>query len=111
MKIKDICAALGADVQVRGNEERDVTRVVVGDLLSFVMGTAREGSAWVTIQAHLNVAAVAVLKDLPLIIISADRKAPPDLVERCERENICVASVKATPYGVCRKMAELGFTD
>lgn len=111
MRIKDICMAIGAYVQVKGNEERDVTKVVAGDLLSFVMGTAQEGSAWVTIQAHLNVAAVAVLKDLPLIIISAGRKAPPELVERCKAENICLASAKATLYGVCCKMAELGLTD
>lgn len=108
MKINEICSALNADVQVNGNQDKDITKLVVGDLLSFVMGSAPEGAAWVTIQAHLNVAAVAVLKDLPLIIIAADRKAPQDLIDRCAEENICVVSVKDSIYGVCRKMCELG---
>jgi len=108
MKISDICKALDADVQVIGDSERDVVKVTAGDLMSFVMGTAPEGAAWVTIQAHLNAAAVAVLKDLPLILLAAGRKAPDDLVERCKKENICVATVNDTIYGVCRKIAALG---
>lgn len=111
MKIGELCKALDAEVQVAGDIDRDVTKVVAGDLLSFVMGTASEGAAWVTIQAHLNVAAVAVLKDLPIIIIAAGRKGPADLVERCRTENICIASVKETLYGVCCKMASLGFEE
>ncbi len=111
MKIGELCKVLNADVQVVGNSEREVTRITAGDLLSFVMGTAPEGAAWVTIQAHLNVAAVAVLKDLPIIIIAAGRKAPADLIERCEKENICIASVKETLYGACKKMASLGFEE
>jgi hypothetical protein len=108
MKINEICKTLGADVQVAGDGERDVTKVTAGDLMSFVMGTAPEGAAWVTVQAHLNAAAVAVLKDLPLLILAAGRKAPDDLVERCEKENICVAAVNDTVYGICKKLAAIG---
>ncbi|MDO5563571.1 MAG: serine kinase, partial [Synergistaceae bacterium] len=108
MKISEICKALDADIQVKGDQDRDITKLVAGDLLSFVMGGAPEGAAWVTIQAHLNVAAVAVLKDLPLIIIAAGRKAPQDLIDRCTEENICIASVNHSIYGVCRRMSELG---
>ena len=50
MKIKEICEKLNAEVQVAGDPEREVTQAVAGDLLSFIMGTAAEGSAWVTIR-------------------------------------------------------------
>jgi serine kinase of HPr protein (carbohydrate metabolism regulator) len=72
------------------------------------MGTVSDGSAWVTIQAHLNVAAVAVLKDIPVIILASGRKAPPDLIERCRTENICVASVSGSIFETCRRLSELG---
>ncbi|MDD4160553.1 MAG: serine kinase [Synergistaceae bacterium] len=110
MKIKDLCNKLNADVQTEGDPERDVTKAAAGDLLSFVMGTVTEGSVWVTIQAHLNVAAVAVLKDIPVIILASGRKAPPDLIERCRAENICVMSVKDTIFGICCRLSELGIT-
>ena len=108
MKIKEICKKLNAEVQVQGNRERDVTHASAGDLLSFIMGTTPEGSAWITIQAHLNVAAVAVLKDIPIIILASGRKAPRDLIERCSAENICVALVADTIFGTCRRLSELG---
>lgn len=111
MKISELCSALNAEVWVAGDVDKEITLVTAGDLLSFVMGTAAEGSAWVTIQTHLNVAAVAVLKELPIIIIACGRKAAPDLASRCEEENICVATVKDTVFGVCAKLASLGLKE
>lgn len=108
MTISELCASFSADVQAEGKSDREITKATVGDLLSFVMGTASEGAAWVTIQTHLNVAAVAVLKELPMIIIASGRKAVPDLVARCEEESICVVSVKDTIFAVCTKLSELG---
>jgi len=109
LRIEELCKSLDAEIFNAGDIDRDVDKVIVGDLLSFIMGTASEGSVWVTIQAHLNVAAVAVLKDLPMIVIAAGRNAPQDLIDRCIKENICLVSVKSTLYGTCCKMAGLGF--
>ncbi|MDO5116044.1 MAG: serine kinase [Synergistaceae bacterium] len=108
MTITEICKALGGEIQCPGIGGREITEAAAGDLLSFIMGTAREGAAWVTVQAHLNVAAVAVLKDLPLIIIASGRKAPEDLIERCTTENIAIVSVPDSIYAVCAKLAALG---
>ncbi|MDY9921207.1 MAG: serine kinase [Synergistota bacterium] len=108
MKIKDLCEKLNADVLAAGDPERDVTKAAAGDLLSFIMGTVSEGSAWVTIQAHLNVAAVAVLKDIPVIILASGRKAPADLIDRCIAENVCIASVSGSIFETCKRLSELG---
>ena len=108
LKIKEICEKLNAEVQVPGDRERVVAHASAGDLLSFIMGTTPEGSAWITIQAHLNVAAVAVLKDIPIIILASGRKAPRDLVERCAEENICLASVAESIFATCRRLSEFG---
>lgn len=108
MTVSEICRALGGEIQCEGEAAREITGATAGDLLSFIMGTAPEGAAWVTVQAHLNVAAVAVLKDLPLIIIAAGRNAPEDLIERCKTEKITIISVPETLYGTCAKLASLG---
>lgn len=108
LKIDEICSALNADVQTAGDADREINSVIAGDLLSFVMGTVDEGAAWVTIQTHLNVAAVAVLKDLPLILIASGRQAAPELIERCARENICVAVCPHSVYEICGILSKLG---
>lgn len=108
LKIKELCEKLNADVQAPGEHDRVITHAAVGDLLSFIMGTVSEGSAWVTIQAHLNVAAVAVLKEIPIIILAADRRAPEDLIDRCRSENICIACVSESIFDTCKRLSELG---
>lgn len=41
----------------------------VGDLLSWVMANAGNGCAWVTIQTHVNIIAVATLLEMTCVII------------------------------------------
>jgi len=106
--INEICEALGATIHVRGDFDRPVERAAVGDLLSFVMGSDSDEAAWVTIQTHLNVAAVAVLKDIPLIIIASGRDPMPDLKDRCEKENITLITAAPSMYGICLVLGRLG---
>lgn len=106
--IGQICEELKAVVHVEGDSGKAVERVAVGDLLSFVMGDDSDGTAWVTIQTHLNVAAVAVLKDMPLVIIASGRTPADDLKKRCETENIALVTVDDTVFDTCVKLGALG---
>ena len=106
--ISEISNALGAAVHVRGDFDKPVARATVGDLLSFVMGGDSDEAAWVTIQTHLNVAAVAVLKEIPLIILASGREPMPDLTARCEAENIALITAVPSIYGVCLVLGQLG---
>lgn len=49
--------------------EREITGVYIGDLLSWVMGKARSGNAWLTIMSNVNILAVASLTDCACIIL------------------------------------------
>lgn len=108
MKISDLCSSLGAVVYSSGDMERKIGGLITGDLLSFIMAEAREGWAWVTIQVHLNVAAVAVLKDVPFILIASGRKPEKNLVERCEEEGISLAGTDLSSYEACGRLWEAG---
>lgn len=108
MTIGEILFHLGADVANSGDGEREVTRGIVGDLLSHVMGTAPENALWITIHGHLNVAAVAVLRDIPCVILAGGRTPSPDFLERCRAEGIAVGLVKDAAFDVCGKLWEIG---
>ena len=48
-------------------EDLEITQVegfYIGDLLSFVMGKAKKGRLWLTVQAHPNVITIASLLEL-----------------------------------------------
>ena len=50
--------------------ERKITGVYIGDLLSWVMGRAASGDAWITIMSNRNIVAVATLADTACIILA-----------------------------------------
>ena len=62
--------------------ERVVTGGYVGDLLSWVMGRARSGQAWITIMSNINTVAVASLADVACVILAEGVTLPED-VQRC----------------------------
>ena len=108
MNIAEICKTLELDVVHPGDGARKIEGVIVGDLLSNIMGEARENWLWVTIQIHMNVAAVAVLKELPMVILSSDRVPQDDMAEKCREENIALAVAHLSSYEVCCRLCSLG---
>ncbi|MDR1020338.1 MAG: serine kinase [Synergistaceae bacterium] len=110
VRISEICAEIGARVYSEGDMARAVERAAVGDLLSFVMGSDADGAAWITVQTHLNVAAVAVLKDIPVIIIASGREPAADLTERCQTEGIALVSAAHPVFDICVKLGRLGIS-
>lgn len=109
MKIKEILVNLEkVTVHVAPGKDAEITRGITGDLLSFVMGTAPENAVWVTIQNHVNVAAVALLKEIPLILIASGREPSPELKEQCLREGIALATTGMNSFDVCGKLHAMG---
>lgn len=91
MKIEDLVQALQLEVKCgKDYLNREVTGGYTGDLLSDVMGNAREGYIWITRQVHQNIVAVASLKELAGIILINSCQPAPDTLEKAEAEKIPV---------------------
>jgi predicted transcriptional regulator len=108
MKITEIVSALNLTV-VSGNG--GLTNVVTGgyvsDLLSDVIGNAKEGNIWITLQTHHNIVAVASLKDISAIIIVKGAKPEEDTVRKSNEENIPVLSTNADTFTISGQLFEL----
>src|SRR5215208_8432044 len=86
-------------------EERDFTSILpVGgyssDLLSCVMAGAKKGYLWITLQAHLNIVAVAALNEVAAVIITEN--AQPDLpsITKANQQGIILLSTSQPTYEV-----------
>lgn len=108
VNLETLIAAVEAKVHVAGDGAREIEKAVAGDLLSFVMGSDADGAAWVTIQTHLNVAAVAVLKDIAVVIVASGREPADDLIARCRDEGIALVTAEGSIFDVCVTLGELG---
>ena len=63
MTVKELSHVLALTEFTLPQPEREVTGGYVGDLLSWVMGRAQAGNAWITIMSNQNVAAVALMSE------------------------------------------------
>lgn len=109
MKLHEITKKLDLDIKSgTGHLDRDVTRGYASDLLSDVMGNAKEGDLWVTLQAHQNIVAVAVMKSLSGIILVNNREPDPMTLEKAGEEGIPILVSKMPAFELVGKLFEMG---
>ena len=77
--------------------DREVTGVYIGDLLSWVMGRATSGDAWITIMSNRNIAAVATLADTACVILAEGVQPDEGVAQLAEQKgiNLLLSSVSA----------------
>ena len=88
--------------------DREVLCGYTCDLLSWVMGHGQEGMAWVTVQTHMNVIAVALLSDMACVIMPEDIEMEEATLEKAKEEGICVLQSSKTAFELCALMSEAG---
>lgn len=70
--------------------EAEVSGGYVSDLLSDVMGNAKEGQVWITLQAHMNVVAIASLRELSAVIFIKGIEPSEQVINKAAEENIAL---------------------
>jgi predicted transcriptional regulator len=87
---------------------KEVSGGYCGDLLSDVMANAEPGSLWFTIQAHQNIVAVAVLRELAGIVLVNGRTPDDDTKAKAEEEGIPILISPSPAYHLAGRLYELG---
>ena len=104
MTIREIAAALGAEICHDEFDDDELTGAYTSDLLSDVMAYAKDGGALITIQAHKNTVAVATLVNISVIIICNSRPLPDDMLEAAKDEGIAVVRTNENQFNVSGKL-------
>ena len=86
--------------------DKEVTCGYTCDLLSWVMAHGRQGMAWITVQTHMNVIAVAVLMEMACVIACEGVHMEQASLEKAKKEGIAVLESKLTAYELCGLMAK-----
>lgn len=107
MKLSDLSVLLELKEVQSEYTDAEIQSAYTSDLLSDVMGNAPDESVLITIQAHKNTVAVAVLKDSPAIIICNDRSVPEDMLASARDENIAVFVSRENQFTVSGRLFSL----
>ena len=107
MNVITLKEKLGLGVLNLANPEREVRRGYCGDLLSWVMGSACDKDAWITIMTNKNIIAVATLADVACIIICEGWEAEEEIVSLAKEKGINLFTTDEDEFTVAGKMYNL----
>ncbi|MDD4081737.1 MAG: AraC family transcriptional regulator [Eubacteriales bacterium] len=89
---------------------REVTCGFVCDLLSWAMARGRQGMAWITVQTHMNVVAVATLHEMACVILPDGIQMEEAPLKKAGEEGVIVLSSQLSAYELCGRLYGAGLT-
>ena len=109
MELKRIVEELELEV-ITGIEslDRDIARGYVGDLMSDVIANAEAGDIWITMQVHMNVVAIASMKEIGAVVLVHDRKPLPETLPKAMSEGVVILGSSLSAFELVGRLYRLG---
>jgi len=109
MKLKELAEQLGWELKTQNVPvEAEVRTGYASDLLSDVLANSIEGDLWVTRQTHLNIVAIAVMRDLSGILLVNGAQPEPDTVEKAAEKMVPIFRTSLPTFEIVGRLYQLG---
>ena len=110
MTLQDVIDQLSLSVLTQPGDFTGITPTsgYTSDLLSCVMAGAKKGAVWVTLQAHLNIVAVAALLEMSAVIITEGAQPEAATINKANEEGITLLATDKQSFEVAGRLWELG---
>lgn len=108
MQINELITHIQGTLLTQIENPQQVQCAYTCDLLSWVMAKGQAGCAWITVQTHINVIAVAVLHDMACVICPEGIAMQEESIKKAQEEGIAVISSPLTAYSICGILHQLG---
>lgn len=106
MTVNELIDRLSLEAITVADPDREITGGYAGDLLSWVMGRASEGDAWITIMTNINVVAVASLADVACVLLSEGVTIEEDVVAAAAAKGVTLLRSDKPTYALCAAVFE-----
>ncbi len=111
MKLKSLAEQLGWELKTQNVPvEGEVCTGYASDLLSDVLANSIEGDLWITRQTHLNIVAIAVMRDLSGILLVNGAQPDPDTVEKAVEKMVPIFRTTLPTFEIVGRLYQLGLT-
>lgn len=107
MTVKTLIEQLSLEEITVTDYDREVTGGYAGDLLSWVMGRAQDGDAWVTIMTNINVIAVASLADVACVVLAENVPVEADVIGAAAAKDITLLRSAKPTFELCARIGAL----
>lgn len=107
MTVNELIKQISLEVINLSDGERTINGGYTGDLLSWVMGRASYGNAWITIMSNINSIAVASLLEFSCIILSENAEVSDELKSLATQKSINLLRSKKDSFTLCNELGKL----
>lgn len=95
--------------QLSGTDlNRKISNVYSCDLLSWVMAKGKHDTAWITVQTHNNILAVASLLEFACIIIPEGIKVDQEIIDKANDQEVVMLSSDKESFEIFKILYEAG---
>lgn len=109
MTVRELMNVVDAKNVVDGvNLDVEVSCGYACDLLSWVLAHGKAGMAWMTVQTHMNVIAVAVLMEMACVILTEGTQPEDASLKKAREEGLPILVSSKTAYELCGLMMKAG---
>ena len=105
MRVSELIDKYGMKALSLPDGDREIAGGYCGDLLSWVMGRAQAGNAWVTIMSNMNVVAVASLADVSCVILAEGVTPEQSVIDTAEAKDVNVLSSEKGAFEIASLLA------
>lgn len=107
MTVQELAHMMDLTTYVLPRPTIEVSGGYVGDLLSWVMGRAQTGNAWLTIMSNQNVAAVALMTEASCVILTEGASPDETLQQRALQQKINLLGTQLTTFDAAAVLKQL----
>lgn len=109
MRLKDIIDELELSI-LCGPEllEREVSKGYASDLMSDVIAHGEGGDIWITMQIHMNVVAVAAMKEVSAVVLSGGKKPAEDVAQKAAEQNVVILGSDLPTFEIVGRIYRMG---
>ena len=109
MRLREVAGALGLEIRSAAEQlDMEVRGGYASDLMSDVIANAEAGSIWVTLQVHVNIVAVAAMKELAGVILVNGREPQEETVARAEEKKVPILVSDLPAFELVGRLHRLG---
>ncbi|MFN2352021.1 MAG: iron-sulfur binding hydrogenase [Kiritimatiellia bacterium] len=105
MQLREAIESLGLCPDAVADDTLEVQAVYCGDLLSDVLAHAPPHALWFTIQSHVNIVAVAQLRDVAAVVLVNGVAPQPQTIVKARDQEVNLCSSTETSAALCMRLA------
>lgn len=110
MKLQTVLELTDCKVLVKGNPDRDLSKVFCCDLLSIAMSKAPADGVWVTVMGNKNTLAVAALTDVACIVLAEGVTLDEGTLTQAESEGIAILTTELPVFDMALNIYKAGLS-